>query len=815
MARLHPGFSAVVVAAMALGIGLNSAAFSLLDALLLRPPSVAAPERLAHVYSSVPGGLLSHAPMAFPDFETLRVAARSFSGVAAYAWYPMALERPEGSELVLAELVTGDYFAILGVTPTLGRTFTGGDDRPGAPNPVAVLSHDGWRRHFAGAPDVVGRELRLNGQVFTVVGVTPRGFRSLIPGLAPALWLPIHAGAALPAGVTINFGAGTPGLARIADRAQCWVWVIGRLRPDTSIEQAEAELAVLASQLGREFPATNAQRALVAVAARDVRLLPGVDRTVWVGSLVVMGVFSLGLLLASANVATLFLARAIGRRREIATRLALGAERVQLVRQLFLEGLLLALAGGSFGLLLAQVSNVLLGRVDLWLGTAVNWPLDIALAPALDLRVLVFTLAAAVLTAVVFALFPALDATRSDLAEMLREIRAGASVGSSRRLRATLVAVQVAISVVLLAAAGIALRNLLHTARVDPGFDPEHAAALTLSPELLGYGEERSEDLFARARERVVLIPGVQSAAFASHLPLTFAIISLDGVAPERSDAPPEAGPSVDAALVDHGYFETLRIPMVAGRPFTKADNASAPRVVIVNEALASRLWPDASAIGRRLRSGEEVVGIARDGQYRHLGERPRPFLYLSLGQSPRGTLTLVVRTIGDPRPLLPNVRSAVRELDPRVPMGTARTLAETLEDALFLPRAAAALVGLFGALGLLLAAIGIFGLVAYLATARTREIGLRLALGASRRAIVFWLLRRGLTPVAAGLVFGVAAAAGIAWTLSRFFGAVEPIDVHALLDAALLLALVAIAASLAPAGRAAGLDPATALRQE
>jgi len=806
MARLHPAFSALVVATMALGIGLNSAVFSLVDALLLRPPPVAASERLVHVYSSVPGGFLSHEPMAFPDYETLRDRVGSLAGVAAYAWYPLALERPDGSELVMAELVTGSYFATLGVVPALGRGFSEIDDRPGAPDPVAVLSDDGWHRHFAGARDVVGRELRLNGRTFTVVGVAPRGFRSLIPGFAPDLWLPIRAGAALPTGITIDFGGTTPGVERTADRTSRWVWVTGRLRPDASVEHARAEVANLGVQLGREFPSTNARRAFTVVAADDVRVSPVIDRALWAGSLVLMAVFALGLLLASVNVATLFLARALGRRREIATRLALGAERGQLVRQLFFEGFLLALAGGGLGLLLARASNTLLGRIHLPL----QWPLDLTLAPALDSRVLCFTLAFAVVTALVFALVPALEATRSDVARMLREFGAGASGGSSRRLRGTLVAVQVAVSVVLLNGGSIALRGLVQAARIDPGFDPERAAVVTLSPELLGYPGDRIEEIYTRLRQRVSELPGVRGVAFASHLPLT-AAINFGNVGSEDRGAET----AVDFASVGPGYFETMGIPLVAGRPFAETDGPTAPRVAIVNETLARRLWPDAPALGRRLSNGAEVVGVARDGKYRTLGERPRPFFYNSLGQDPRGTRALVVRTAGDPRPLLPAIRDAAREGDPRLPVGSPRTLEETVADALFVARMAAGLLGLFGALGLLLASLGIVGVVAYLARARTHEIGLRLALGASRGAIVGWLLRRGLAPVAVGLAVGVGAAAGATWALRGVFAGLWPIDLQSLLAAASLLALVAFAAALVPAQRAATLDPAAALRQE
>lgn len=803
----------MVVVATALGIGLNTAVFSLVDALLLRPPAVAAPERLVHVYSSVSGDFLSHTPMAFPDYETLRDRARRFVGLAAYAWFPLALDPGDGSEVVMAEVVTANYFALLGVAPALGRAFGALEDGPGAPSPVAILSHDGWLRHFAGSSDVVGREVRLNGRLFTVVGIAPRGFRSLIPGFSPDLWLPIHAAVSLPTGVTITFGSVTPGLERTADRAQRWVWVTGRLRTDASVEQAKAEVAALAFHLGHEYPASNAQRAFTAVAANDVRLSPAVDREVWAGSLLVMGVFAAGLLLASANVASLFVARAIGRRREIVTRLAIGADRRRLVRQLLLEGLLLALAGGVLGLLLARASNAVLGRVGFPLTSSVGWPLELVLAPSLDLRVLCFALAAAVLSAVVFALLPAVEATRSDLAAMLRDLGATASARASRGLRETLVAAQVAVSIVLLAAAGVALRNLLHTSRVDAGFDSERAAVVTLSPDLLGYRMDEVEHLFDRVRQRVSELPGVRSAALASHLPLT-AAINFGDVRPEGGDPRARATP-VDFASVGPGYFETMRIPLVAGRPFTERDGPTAPRVVIVNETLAHRLWPDASALGRHLDDGSEVIGVVRDGKYRTLAERPRPFLYTSLRQDGRGTQTLVARTEGDPRPLLPAIRSAVRELDPRVPVSNPRTLAGAVADALFLPRAAAGLLGFFGALGLLLAAVGIVGVIAYLASARTREIGLRLALGASRGAVLRWLLRRGLAPVAVGLGIGVAVAVSAAWGLSGFFTGIWPIDLDALLAAVSLLALAAVTASFVPAWLAASLDPASALRRE
>jgi putative ABC transport system permease protein len=811
-ARRHAGFSALVVAATALGVGLNTAVFGLVDALLLRPPPVAAPERLVHVYSSVAGDLLSHAPMAFPDYGDLRDRARSLAGLAAYAWYPLALDRGDGSELVMAEVVTADYFAVLGVVPALGRAFEAADDRPGGAAAVAILSHDGWARRFAGSPDVVGRQVRLNGRLFTIVGVAPRGFRSLIPGFSPDLWVPIHAAVSLPTGITINFGSVTPGLERTSDRAQRWVWVTGRLRPEASIPQARAEAAAIAGQLAREYAATNADRAFTAVAASDVRLSPDIDRAVRAGSLAVMGVFVAGLLLASANIAGLYLARALARRREIGTRLALGAERRHLVRQLVVEGLVLALAGGGLGLLLAHAGNAVLGRVGLPPTAAVSWPVELVLAPALDLRVVAFALATAILSAIVFALLPALEATRHDLTAMLRELGAAPAARGARGLRGALVGTQVAVSVILLAAAGVAARHLIETTRVDPGFDAQRAVVVTISPDLLGYGSEDAEDLFARVRVRVAELPGVRGTALASHLPLA-AAINFGTVRPAGD---PQARKTlVDCASVGAGYFETMRIPLVAGRSFTAGDGPSAPPVVIVNQTLARRLWPGSSALGRRLDDGAEVVGIARDGKYRTLGEAARPFLYRSLGQDRRGTRTLVARTDGDPRPLLGAVRDAVRDLAPGVPASAPRTLEAAVADALFLPRALSGLLAFFGGLGLVLASVGIVGVIAYLATARTREIGVRLALGASRWAILRWLLRHGVVPVATGLAAGSAVAVGAAWGLSGVLPTIWPIDLPALLAAMSLLALAAAIAGSVPGWVAANLDPASALRRD
>jgi predicted permease len=809
MARRQGRFSAAIVAVVGVSLGLETAVFGLVHALLLRAPPVSRPSELAHVYASVPGDLLSHTPMAFPDYESLVERTRTFAGLAGYAWFPLALERGEGSELILGEVVTGNYFAVLGVAAARGLTLGPADDREDAPRRVVVLSDDGWRRHFAASPGALGGEVRLNGAPFRVIGVTPPGFRGLTPGLAPDLWVPLHAAVGLPTGVTLNLGGSTPGLSRTEDRAQRWLWVVGRLRPGATAAQAGREVATVALDLAREHPATNERRAFTAVSADHVRLLPGVDGALWAGSALLLGVFVSVLLLAAVNMASFFLARALRRRREIATRLAIGASRRQLVRQLCLEGLVLALAGGGLGLLLAGAANAALGRVGLPV-TTVSWPLELVLAPSLDGSVLLFALGSAVLVTIVFALLPALAATRHSLAAALRDLGI-APTPSARRLRGTLVALQVAVSMLLLAGTGVALRTLLATMRVDPGFDPRGAAALTLAPALLGYPPAEVEAYFTRLEHRLREIQGVRGVTSTSHLPLT-AAINVGTVAAAGGDTP---GEPVDLASVGLAYFETMGIELIAGRTFAERDGAGAAPVAIVNQALARRLWPGGSPLGRRLGDGTEVVGLARDGKYRTLGEPPRPFLYRHLAQDPRGTRTIVVRTAGDPRPLMPAMLRVVAELDPRVPASGAQTLDATLGDALFLSRAAVGLLGAFALLALLLASLGIAWIVAYLAGERTREIGLRLALGASPAAILGWLLRRGLAPVFGGLAGGVVAAWMVGRALAGRLGAVETLDPTALAGAASLVAAAALAAAIGPVWVASRRDPATALRHE
>ncbi len=691
--RQHPGFTVAAVLTLGLAIGLNSAVFSAVNALLFRPLPVSEPEQLMAVYSSEPGDFMARSPLSAVDVEELTGGTSAFSQVLAYTYTPLAVEHGDDSRLVLGVRATRDVFAVLGVEAALGRTFDEaaepGQGAPAAPDEV-VLSHRAWRRWFSADPEIVGSTLRVGGRSATVVGVAPEDFHGLTRGVAPELWRPLPTPLASPD--------------RREDRELRRLWVVGRLADGAARATANAELKALSARLARDYPDTHRRREFVALPADSVRILPGVDATLATASAVVLALVGLVLLIASANVGHLLLARAAGRRREIATRLALGAGPGAIGRQLLTESLLLAALGGGAGLLLALGSNVALGTLRLPL------PVEPVLGLAIDGRVLLYTLATSLAAALAFGLAPALAAAREDLTAHL----AAGSSGAGRqggRLGGALVIGQVALSLLLLVAAGLMVRSLRGAHAVDPGFDPRGVAVVTFASRVPA-AERAAFD--RRLLERVRALPEVHSAALASHLPLTveirFARVAVLGEEPE------DDWPSVDAALTGPGYFETLRVPVLRGRGFDERDDAGAQPVAVVNRSFAEQFAPGGEILGRRLRvAGEEhslsVVGIVSDGKYRTLGETGRPFLYRPLaqgrggagrsGEITTGSETLAARTRGEPSAVLPELRRTLRELDPRVAVARLETLEETLGLALFLPRSAAALFGLFGLLGL------------------------------------------------------------------------------------------------------------------
>ncbi len=809
-----PGFTAVAVLTLGLGIGLNSAVFSVINAVLFKPLPVEDPARLASVYTEEEDFFLTHAPMSYPDYLDLAAESRSFTELAAYTFTMLAIEHDGESELIMSELVSGNFFDTLGLRAARGRTFTADDDRAGDPSAVTVLSHLAWQRRFGADPGVIGSQLRVNGHIFTVIGVAPEGFHSLTRGFAPELWVPMRMMGRINASSGMNSGNPTPGLDQLDDRARLWHWTVGRLAPGVSIEQAEAEVDTFASRLGEAYPETNEERLMAVVRKDRARILPGVDDALFAGSFVVLGLVALVLLIACANLANMLLARAMGRRKEMATRLALGASRGMVIRQLLAESLALALAGGVLGLALALMSNRLLGAA---LASVPNLGLELTL----DVRVVVYTLAAATLTAVAFGLAPALEATRTNLAASLREEARG-TVGTlkKRRLRSALVIGEVALSLMLLICAGLSMRSMQNAHRIDPGFDADGLVIARFAPHLQGYDEPQAEELYRQLSIRLATMPGVRNVGQASHIPLTMSITEDAAVPEAQASLPVDEWNRADVARVGPGYFEAMGIPILRGRGPTEHDTAETTQIAVINETFAERFWPGEDAVGRRFavdgfEQPFEVAGIARDGKYRTLGEAPRPFFYRALAQDYSGSRTLVVRTEGDRQAAMAAIRQVARELDDKLAVSDLGTIEEAMATALVLPRTGAALFGAFGAIGLLLASIGLYGVISYTVSQRTHEIGIRIAMGARRRDILGLVLKEGLVLTIVGVALGLAGAAASTRVLESVLYGVSATDLATFGGISLLLTTVAVVASLVPARRASNVDPLVALRYE
>ena len=800
-----PSFTLVAVASLALGIGANTAIFSLVNTVLLRPLPVEKPERLVSV--SVLGKDDSMLAFSYPSYKDFRDRSGDvLAGLFAERLAPMSLSRGSNNERVWGYLVSGNYFEVLGVGAARGRTFTPEEDRAALSSPVAVLSHACWQRRFGGDASIVGRDVQLNGHPFRVIGVMPEGFGGTEIIYTPEVWVPMTMQEWIE-----------PGNAWLERRSTQNIFAIGRLKDGVTTEQAQASLNLLAEQVGREYPDTNEGQKILLVPPGFI--VPQLRGAVVGFAAVLMGTVGLVLLIACTNLASLLLARASARRKEIALCVALGASRWRLVRQLLTESLLLALAGGAAGVLLAVW---ILGLV-----AAYRPPLDVPIwiEGAVDWRVLLFALGVSVLTTVLFGLAPALQATRTDLVPALKD--AGGQTGRGRsRLRSTLVVAQVTLSLVLLVAAGLTLRALTRLQTTSPGFEVENGLVASFDLGLQGYDEPRARDFQRRLVERVRALPGVRAASLTDLFPLSLNYTSNDVYIEGRPGARGANVPLAMVASVEREYFGAMSIPVVAGRPFGERDDEKAPRVVVVNETFARRFFPGADpareALGKRMsfRGDEgpwsEIVGVAKDGKYWTIGEAPQMFVYSPLTQSHSSYTTLVVRTAGgDPRALIPALNAEVRALDPALPLFDVKTVEEHMGVSLFPARVAAALLGSFGLLALLLAGVGIYGIVSYAAAQRTREIGIRMALGARRVDVLRLVAGRGMLLVGLGVCLGLVGA----FALTRFMegllygvSATDPITF--LLVVAVLLG-VALLACLIPARRATKVDPMIALRYE
>jgi putative ABC transport system permease protein len=794
----RPGFTAVAVLTLALGIGANTTIFSWVKALLLQPlPGVPEQERLAVLLTT--SALGDFRSSSYPDFVDLRDGIREHAGLVAFEMAPLSWASGAQTERVWGCLVSGNYFDVLGVPAALGRTFLPEEDRTPEAAPVVVVSHGFWKRHLGGDPAAVGKKTRFNGRELTIVGVAPEGFAGTMVGLSFDVWIPMMMQAWMVPGD------------RLGQRGERWLEALARLGPGVGLEQAQAEVDGVARRLAQEFPETNAgQGAALLPLWKSPWGAPEIFRPVLA---VLAGVVGLVLLIACANVANLSLARSAGRSREIAIRLSVGAGRGRLVRQLLTESLLLAALGGAAGLFLALWSSGLLAAF------LPPTHLPVGVAPSVGSREFLFALGLTALTGMVFGLAPALQATRPDVVAALKD-EAGALAGSRHRskLRNVLVVAQVALSLLLLVSAGLFLRSLRNAQGIDPGFDTR--SLLLGSVDLLpnGYDEARGLALYRELLRRVQGVPGVRSASFAQRVPLGFdgrsdTTISIEGYEP-RADEELD----IEYNVVGPGYFGTMGIPIEAGRDFAEQDGPGQARVVIVNDAFARRYWPGAEPLGRRIRIGDEtiaVVGVAHDIRQHGLGEEAYPFLYWPLFQHYRPDVVLHVRAEGDPLGVVEPVRQEVQRLDPSLPLFDVKPIGEHLRIAVFTQRMSGMLLGGFGLLALVLAAVGIYGVMAYSVSLRTHEIGLRMALGADARDVLRLVVGQGLRLTGIGIVLGMAGALGMTRLVQGQLLGVSPTDPATFAAVALLLGAVAVLASYLPARRAAHLDPLVALRHE
>jgi len=809
--RKTPGFTAIAVLSLALGIGANSAMFSVADAIVFRPLPVPGASRIVTVSDSAPDtpvGTLGN--LSYPDFADLREKSKSFQGLAAvtYTFVGMAEQTNALAQLRLAQTVSGNFFRVMEIEPVLGRAFSPEEDRVPGRDAVAVLAYETWQQHFSADPQIAGRRIRLNNIEFTIIGVAPKSFTGTEPLVHPELYLPMMM---LPR--VAPSGSPNP----LEHRDYRIFTVKGRLQPGVGLAEANAEMAGISSSLAKAYPETNRNRSVVVrteVQARVAQSPLNADLIV-----MLLAVAVLVLIIACANVANLLLSRAQARTREMAVRLAIGASRRRLVRQLLTESLILAVAGAGLGLFIAQYG------ADYFNSLRLSGDLPVSLAVQLDWRVLTFSLIAAMLSAVLFGLAPALRSAKTDLVPALK---AGEIASWRRRTwgRNALVVAQVALSLILLSTATLFVRSLTSLILANPGFRTDHLLMMSFDPSLVHYSPEKTRDFYQTLLEHTRQLPGATSAALSLSVPFDSANLGAGNIAPEGYQLPKgKESESVLFNIVGTQFFDTMGTPILRGRAIQDTDTATSPHVAVINEFMAEHFWPRQDPIGKRFRilganaKWVQVAGVAKNSTYLAFGEPRLSFFYLAMAQESPSRMTLLVETSGDGATLTGPLRNLVRSIDAQQPIYNVRTMREYYRtQGLQTLRLLVNVIGAMGLAGLSMALVGLYGLVSYSVSRRTREIGIRMAIGAQGLDIARVVLRQGASLALTGVGVGLAGSVGVATIMHAAFSSLHKggmFDPWTFVVLPIALLLVTMLASYVPARRAAAIDPNRALRYE
>ena len=796
----NPGLTLAAILSLGLGIGANTTIFTWVQAVLFRPIPLAADPSSIRI-AAMQNREGQSRSWSYPNFVDFRDRTKMLDIVGQDdQTFNIAVD--DTAERAWGALVSGNYFEVMGIRPAAGRFFTAKDDVTPGGHPLAVLSYANWQRRFAGDPTVIGKQVTINNTPITIIGVAPEGFIGSFLGVSSAAWVPMAMQKEMMGGDRMN------------QRGNGWFQSIVRLKPGVSAEQAQAEASSIMAQLEQEYPDFNEGRRLRIVQTWEAPFGAGTVLAPLLGVLSVL--VALVLVIACANVANLLLSKAVSRRREVAVRLSLGASRTRLIRQLLTESFLLAIVAGITGVVMAYwTMDVIMAFVP-----PVDMPIDLGLR--MDTTTLLFALGVSMVTGLVFGLAPALQASSNQTINALKEEgRSGSGGRTTGRLRNALVVAQVAVCLVLLVGATLFLRSFIAAQSLSPGFDASHVVTASMDMFPSGYTGDRHREFQRRAIEAVQAVPGVQSAAFGSRLPLGFGgnnstSVGVEGYVPRENEEI-----VINYSTIGPNYFETMGIPIRQGREYNDTDTLQSPRTLVINETMAKRYWPEGKALGGKIRLGQnlaEVIGIVADSKYSSINERPLAQLFFPMSRSETSTLRLFVKTAGDPAPLVAEVRNAIRGIDATLPVYDARTLNEHMQIAVFAQRMAANLLGAMGVLALLLAAIGLYGVMAYAVSQRTQELGIRLALGASPGSLLGMIVGQGMKLTVIGLAIGLAIALGAFGSIGAvrsLLPGISPMDPITFVTVPIVLGSIALLASWIPGRRAGKVDPLVALRYE